>query len=120
MVEAFSDDSRTCSRHQPPALLGGCSGSVVQFLMHSVCVCSALAAERHAAQQLQGRRGRGMTHPELERQLEQQRRRAEADKAASLQSLKDLFQRCSYTPYKTSEHFCFSMDVVAYSLLRVH
>ena len=72
----------------------------MHFLMHIVCVCSALAAERQAVQQLQGRRGRGVTRAELERQLEQQRRSAEADKAASLQSLKDLFQRCFCTPYK--------------------
>ena len=55
--------------------------------------CSALAAERQTVQQLQSRRARGITHAELERQLEQQRRSSEADKAASLQSLKDLFQR---------------------------
>lgn len=79
--------------------------------MHIMCVCSALAAEKQAVQQLQGRKGRGVTHAELERQLEQQRRSAEADKAASLHSLKDLFQRCFCTPYKTSEHFCFSMGL---------
>jgi len=55
--------------------------------------CSALAAERQTVQQLQSRRARGLTNAELERQLEQQRRSSQADKAASLQSLKDLFQR---------------------------
>ncbi len=45
-------------------------------------------------QQLQSRKAWGVTRAELERQLAQQRRSAEADKAASLQSLKDLFQRC--------------------------
>ena len=45
-------------------------------------------------QQLQSRKAWGVTRAELERQLQQQRRSAEADKAASLQSLKDLFQRC--------------------------
>ena len=46
-------------------------------------------------QQLQSRKAWGVTRAELERQLAQQRRSAEADKAASLQSIKDLFQRCS-------------------------
>ena len=58
--------------------------------------CSALASERQAAQQLQGRKAWGVARAELERQLAQQRRSAEADKAASLQSLKDLFQRCCH------------------------
>lgn len=56
--------------------------------------CSALASERQVVQQLQSRKAWGVTRAELERQLAQQRRSAEADKAASLQSLKDLFQRC--------------------------
>ena len=55
---------------------------------------SALASERQAVQQLQSRKAWGGTRAELERQLAQQRRSAEADKAASLQSIKDLFQRC--------------------------
>ena len=46
-----------------------------------------------------GTPGRGVDpvgRAELERRLEQQRRALEADKAASLQSLKDLFQRCGH------------------------
>ena len=47
-------------------------------------------------QQLQSRKAWGVTRAELERQLAQQRRSAEADKTASLQSLKDLYQRCCH------------------------
>ena len=55
-------------------------------------------------QQLQSRKAWGVTRAELERQLQQQRRSAEADKAASLQSLKDLFQRCSSASPEDSPH----------------
>ena len=43
-----------------------------------------------------GRKGGTVGRAELDRHLEQQRRTLEADKAASLQSLKDLFQRCAH------------------------
>ena len=42
------------------------------------------------------RKGAQVARAELDRHLEQQRRALEADKAASLQSLKDLFQRCAH------------------------
>ena len=45
-----------------------------------------------------GRKGVPVGRAELDRHLEQQRRALEADKAASLQSLKDLFQRCPPLP----------------------
>ena len=43
-----------------------------------------------------GRKRGPVGRAELDRHLEQQRRALEADKAASLQSLKDLFQRCAH------------------------
>ena len=43
-----------------------------------------------------GRKGGPVGRAELDRHLEQQRRALAADKAASLQSLKDLFQRCAH------------------------
>ena len=54
-----------------------------------------------------GRRGGQAGRAELDRHLEQQRRAAEADKAASLQSLRDLFQRCCLQiPLKTTVARC--------------
>lgn len=71
----------------------GCKCPVLYVSRLPLAAPRALAAERQAAQQLSGRKGRGVTRAELERQLEQQRRSCEADKGASLHGLKDLFQR---------------------------
>lgn len=54
------------------------------------------AAEAVSSGVMPSRRGGPVGRAELDRHLEQQRRALEADKAASLQSLKDLFQRCAH------------------------